>query len=250
MATLDVDNLGVRGVVEPTGNKNEIARLNDLLGRELGRSPDGKSVFSWRWSEKCLWPGTKTGRMITVEKQVRIPILGAGEEIITMGEVVPEYKIERQLGRIRDAWLICKWLPPWELITGPTSGHLRYGSDMNNKPADEAVEESWKKQYPGMDFPAKGWRVPIGATWDPTNLSRPPDEKDTLGFIAEVRKQTARTFSAAMADYDEGVAFRDTLAQKGIEDVARDAFNAFLNPDPGKRGGFVSFPWTRLDRSR
>ena len=236
--------------MEPTGDRREIARLNNLLGQELGRNPNGESVFSWRWSEKCLWPGTKTGRMITVEKHIKIPIVGGGEEDLVLGELVPEYKIERQLGKIRDAWLICKWLPPWELITGPTSGHLRYGTDMGNKPADEAVEEAWKRQYPGMDFPAKGWRVPIGATWDPINPSRPPDEKDTREFIVEVRKQTAKTFSEAMREYDDGVQRRDTEAQKEIEDFSGDAFNAFLNPSPGKRGGFVSFPWSKIDRSR
>jgi hypothetical protein len=188
--------------------------------------------------------------MITVEKHLKIPIVGGGEEEITLGELVPEYKIGRQLGSLKDAWLICKWLPAWELITGPTTGHLRYGTDMGNKPANEAVEESWKRQYPGMDFPAKGWRVPVGATWDPTNPSRPPDEKDTLDFIYQVRQQTAKSFSGVMKQYEDGITRRDTEAQKVIEDISRDAFPAFVNPAIGTRGGFVSFPWTRLDRSR
>ena len=234
--------------MEPTGNPSEIAKLNELLGQELGRNPYGESVFSWRWSEKCLWPGTRTGRTIKTEKRAKVQLIGGGEEDVVIEEIVPEYKIDRQLGRLRDAWLICKWLHPWELITGPTTGHMRYGVDMENKPPDEAVEASWKLQYPGMDFPGRGWRIPLGQTWDQANPSRPPDLQDTRSFIRLLRAQVALTFDQAMAQFDEGEKRHAEETEKGIGEIARDGFPAFLNDQPGKRGGWVSMPFTRFDK--
>jgi hypothetical protein len=39
-----------------TGNPADIARLNHVLAAELGFNLYGVPIFSWRWSEDCLWP--------------------------------------------------------------------------------------------------------------------------------------------------------------------------------------------------
>lgn len=240
--------------MEPTGNPSEIRKLNELLGQELGRNPYGEPVFSWRWSEKCLWFATRTGRTTRTEKRSKVQIIGGGEEDIVIEEVVPEYKIDRQLGSLRDAWLICRWLTPWQLILGARGGDIRYGALEVQKPSDEDVEAAWKRQYPGSDFPSNGWRVPMGQTWVggdcPGKPSDPPTMQDTRSFIRLLKAQVALTFGQGMAEWEDAQAQRDAETQKGIEDISRDAFPAALNPEPGKRGNFVSFPWSKFDRFR
>lgn len=235
--------------MSPTGDPKLTAELNELLGRELGRNEYGESVFSWRWSEDLFWPATKTGRMITTEQEIMIPIVGGGEELTVGQEVTPEYKRDRQT-RERDCWMVAKWMTPEELIVGGLIGH-GMGWQGGHKPSHEALVSTWARLYPGMDFPAKGWRVPTDARlprgpYDPTTPNRP----DTDHFIHRVKDQTSMRFDARlqdMLDQDDAKNRREELA---IGEECRDSFTAFLNPNPGKRSSFVSMPWSKQDRGR
>ncbi len=275
-----------------TGDPIEIARLNELLGKELGRNERGESIFSWRWSEDLFWPASDTGRKEIVETKVRTPIIGAPAEThdyseaydaaadtwdddfggasgkcsvcgapesdlahnvySIMQDLKPIYERGRQCRRV-DTWLVAKWQSPEELIIGGLIGH-GMGWQGGHKPSMDAMTATWTRLYPGVDFPAHGWRIPTDARLprgpqDPTV----PNIVDTQHFIQEVRRQTSMKFDARLEDMYAYEDRKDAKDRKLIEEDVRDGFNAFLNPSPGARGrasggGFVSFPWSKKDR--
>lgn len=184
-----------------TGDPKQIAQLNEILGRELGRNQYGDPYFTWRWSEDLYWPAFATGRTTIKETKVQTPIIGAPpdshdfeQEMVWSSELrrdvsrcktchgiepelvhnvysimqapEPEYRRDRQM-RKRDTWVICKWLTPWELILGqrPESGWLCHGEQnhIEKEPSRDALIAAWNRQFPGAAFPAKGWLIPTDA---------------------------------------------------------------------------------------
>lgn len=236
--------------MRPTGDPDEIRRLNNLLGRELGRNHRSEPVFKWEWSDNLFWPLFRTGRTTTVTKKMHVAVIGGGSEEVEVTETVPEYRRDRQV-RLFATWYVTKWLPPWELITGPLSGHLRYGDDFGNKPPDAQVEAVWTARFPGTDFPSNGWRVPTNCHL-PRSPHDPliPTEPDTIHFIRCVKEQTSTTFDKELQRGLDAEDAKGEYVERQIGDVARDCFPAMLNPEPGKRGGFVSWPFSKIDRLR
>lgn len=284
----------------PTGDPRTIAKLNDLLGNELGRNHFGDPYFTWRWSEELYWPATPTGRFKTVEEKTQTPIIGAPadahdfEEIgdngcapdedqyqysanckhcgepeshinhnvySIMQHAEPEYERGRQTRKV-DTWVICKWLTPWELILGPGRGHKHviHGDQQfsDKEPESKAVLATWNRLFPGASFPARGWRVPtdayLPATPDDENWANSPfghttpHLQDTEHFIRKVKYQNSRAFEAVLQDMLSKEDAKNEREQLAIGEECRDLFPAFLNPNIGKRGGFVSFPWSKKDR--
>ena len=228
-------------------NKTLLASLNELLGQELGRTPWGSPIFRWEWSEDLFWPHAATGRKLKVQKEVAIPLIGGGTETCIQEDLVDEMARARMM-RDRNVWVVTKWFSPEDLTLGGTRGHGR-GYKEGTKPTEEAMLAFWHRQFPGADFPARGWRIATDATLprgphDPAE----PNEPDTRYFISRVKAQTALSPEALVMDMlnqMDAKASRDDL-DMGSE--IRDLFPAFLNPAPGKRGAFVSFPKTRFDR--
>lgn len=285
----------------PTADQRTVARLNDLLGQELGRNEYGKPYFTWRWSEDLFWPATPTGKFKVNETKVQIPMIGAPAETHDFEEAYdaaadtwdddfggqsgkctwcarpesdlihnvysiaqtpePEYERGRQT-RLKDTWMICKWLTPWELILGPGRGakHIMHGEQgfSEKEPPVEQVIAAWNRLNPGAPFPARGWRIPTDAylpagphdeNWTTSPYGHTePHEQDTRHFIRKVKYQTSRSFDAVLQDMLDREDAKNTREELAIGEECRDAFPAFLNPDIGKRGGFVSFPWSKRDR--
>lgn len=220
-------------------------KLNDLLGKELGRNVYGDPIFQWSWSEEMLWPLTKTGRMITKEREVEIPIIGGGIEIADFGELVPEYAQSRQM-RQQNVWVVSKWLSPMDLIFGGSAGH---GRGRLADASDETLMTLWNSRFPGADFPSQGWRVPTDATlprspYDP----REPNYPDTEHFIKCIKDQTSMSMNARLLDMLNAEDEKDKRETESLYPQISDSFNAFLNPKPGSRSSFVSFPWTKHNR--
>lgn len=243
----------------PTGDPALIRTLNDFLGQELGRNQYGKPYFTWRWSEDLFWPAARTGNLIQVPHEAEIPLIGGGVEKATLVDVVPEYARERQLRR-SNVWVVCKWLTPWELITGPLRGSWKHGDQMQmpdgSLPTHERQVEMWNSLFPGAEFPARGWRIPTDA-YLPSNPHDPnygrtaghePNWADTKHFVMRVKAQTSESFDTVLNDMMAKLKERDEGVPGAMMDEIRDGFNAFLNPNPGKRGGFISFPWSKKDR--
>lgn len=259
-----------------------IASLDDLLGRELGRRADGESIFAWKNSDELFWPAFATGRKIL--SRVEVPLLKpvevscpacsgiglekdyelaesetpdlceacGGKGIVTKTSDVaetamPEYRRDRQM-RQRNVWVMTKWLDPEALIWGWIG---RHGGEAvpTEHPSHSRLEAIWNEHFPGADFPSNGWRVPTDATLprSPGGI-REPNLADTRYFIACVKEQTRLGFDERLKDMLNSEDAIKAAKTKTIEDEIRDAFPAFLNPKPGSRSTFVSFPWTRKDR--
>lgn len=226
----------------------EIARLNNLLGRELGRRADGHPIFKWKNSDDLFWPQFKAGSTETKEITSNIPIIGTSEtEAIKVTQVVPTYVRDRQM-RQPNVWVITKWMDPEMLIWGWVG---RHGGEARpaQHPTHDKLLEMWQARFPGADFPAAGWRVPTDALLPSfPGGPREPNENDTRRFIELVQEQTRLGFDERLADMEASEIAKEAEVDKRIQDEVRDAFPAFLNPVPGKRSNFVSFPWTKRDR--
>jgi hypothetical protein len=223
-------------------------KLNDLLGRELGRTPHGEPVFTWKWGPDMFWPSHATGRQITVTRIVAIPILGGGSEDTEIQELTPEYRRERQTHE--DKWVVSKWLCPEELILGGSRG-LGRGYIPGTEPSHKMLADAWTARFKGADFPSRGWRVPTSAT-----LPRSPDSDqapnlaDTEWFIACVKQQTAITSEDHVHAIESAMDAKDERDAAQIGEEARETWPAFLNINPGARGNDISMPFTKFDRDR
>lgn len=192
--------------------KRHIAKLNALLASELGTNPYGAGIFSWEWSNELFWPPSPTGNRIP--KVVQIPIIGTDrfEEAHAME---PEMKAMPMTLKYRDSWLITKWLAPEQL-------------------------QDWDRRFPGAPYPARGYRIHTDWVDKPHQL---PTLHDTELFIIQAKEQMGgMTAAARLRDMEEERDKREAANQRMTEDCIEDSFTAFLNPFPGKRGHFVSFP--------
>lgn len=235
----------------PTGDPALIRELNEYLGRELGRRANGRPIFSWMWSEEMFWPAFATGRKTVVKKPLEIPLIGGGKESVEIEEIVPEYRRDRQVRRF-DTWYVTKWLSPEHLIFGWFGGH---GHELASRegviPDREGLVRLWESRFPGAEFPSEGWIVPTDA-YLPRSPQDPkePNWADTRHFITQVKHQSSQNFDAALQSWMDQDDAKNERQEKEIGEEARECFTAFLNPTPGKRGGFISFPWSRQDRLR
>lgn len=231
----------------------EIANFNNLLGTELGRRPDGHPIFAWKNSDALFWPAFKTGRTIVRKVEVSVPIIGGGTENVVIEMPTSEYRRDRQM-RSRDTWVVTKWLSPEDLIYGTDSPHgkVRGTFDTVDRPtvSRETVIALWSERNPGAPFPAAGWRIPTNATLPARDGGpREPNWIDTEWFIACVKEQTRLGFQERLQEQYDGKDAVDAAIDRTIGDVICDCFPAFLNDNPGKRGGSVSFPfWAKRDR--
>ena len=224
--------------------------LNELLGRELGRTPHGEPVFTWKWGPDMFWPNHATGRMVPVKKKLTVPLLGGGgkTEEYEIIELVPEYRRDRQTRE--DKWVISKWLGPEELILGGALG-LGRGWTPGTKPSHEKLAEAWDARFKGADFPSRGWPVPTSAT-----LPRSPDGTwapnlaDTEWFISCIRQQTAPTAQDHVLGIESAMDKQDKISSNQIGEEAREMWPAFLNIKPGARGNDISVPFTKFDHLR
>lgn len=184
-----------------------VPELNEILSRELHRNPYGAGIYAWEWSEDLYWPSYATGGR--VEKR-------------SPGGIVyfeKEYRRDRMTSKLRNQWVVTKWCAP------ETLGH-------------------WQVNFPGADYPHKGYR--INTDW----YNKPgimPSHEDTIRLIWAIRKQTGMSATELNneqdAERERGQKERDSV----VEDEIRDSFTAFLN-DPGKRSGHVSLPYSKQER--
>ena len=223
---------------------DSVSSLNALLGRELGIR-DGRSIFAWKHSDGLFWPAYDTGRKTTKIREFMVPVFGGDPELCAEEISVPVYARDRQVRN--SAWYMTKLLTPLELVWGFVGKH---GDPAPvNAPPREKLVEMWLARFPGSDFPAQGWRIPTDA-YLPRYEGGPrePNRNDTEDFIACIREQTRLSATLRL---DDMLAYEDRQqadTDRQIQDAVRDSFPAFLNPVPGKRSNFVSFPWVRKDR--
>lgn len=209
-----------------------VIELNNLLGSELGRNIYGEPLFRWDWSEDLFWPQTKTGRIVT--KTVEVPIIGGGTEKTEIP--VHEYQRVRQSWKLKNQWLITRWLAPAQLA-GLVKGF--YIGEADPLFSEEVVREHWDRLFPDSEYPARGLHFMTDWRNKPNML---PTRRDTDLLIHQIREQMSGMSAAAVLAAMEQEATETRAAKtKTNEDMIEDSFTAFLNPNPGARGGHISF---------
>ncbi len=200
-----------------------VNKLNKLLASQLGTNPYGEGVFQWAFSEDLYWPEFPTGRMI--DKPVTVPLIGGGEAVSAYIPV-PEYRKEKMAPNLDRQWVMTVWMR---------------GEDL----------PQWQTMFPGAPYPARGHRIHTNASLPSyPGGPREPNLEDTERFIRLMRFQRNHTVNEVATGIDNERTVRDTAIRKEIEDEIRDEFPAFMNIEPGKRGGYVSFPYSEKDRAQ
>jgi hypothetical protein len=232
-----------------TGDPKLVRELNNFLGTELGRSPEGRSIFAWKWSEDLFWPAFRCGWK-QEERVVHVPIIGtSGMAEAREIRAVPEYRRDRQM-RMRDLWVVTKLLTPTQLIFG----WFKLGDpDVVAKHGESQTEAStklllkmWNERFPGADFPNHGWRIPTDATLPRApGDSRTPTWADTRYFVLCIKEQTRLGFQERLEHMESVEDAAANATDNRISDDVRDMIPAFLET-PGQKGG-TSFPtWRKL----
>lgn len=185
---------------------DDIKRINQYLGEELGFTPYGDPIYQWEWADDLFWPAYATGGHIE----------GRTESGIIFYQ--KEYKRDRMTKKT-GIWIITKWCAPEDL-------------------------PDWNRNFPGADYPARGYR--IKTDWE-NKPGAPPFKGDTVKFVWALKKQLAMgrrgLDDAQLAEVEK----RDQDSANRIEDRVEESIPAFVNPTPGKRGGNVSVPGSRFN---
>lgn len=205
----------------PTRITPEIDRLNNILAQELGRTPSGEPIFKFEWTEDLFWPLYRTGRMIQEKVTHEVPIIGGGTDMLEEIKVVPEYTRSRMTHTYTDQWIITSWIP------------------------EEGLTQ-WAQNFAGCDFPSQGYRVC-------TNYVVPqgdrPSIDDVRHFCAGVRFNRSHSQVGLTQKLNDEYDKLHPMPVTNPEEYNRNSevgaaiaenFNAFMNPEPGKRGGSVS----------
>ncbi len=195
-----------------------VKQLNKRLGEALGWSPyDNEPIFAWVFSEELLWPATPTGRMI--QRRVEVPlILTPDTESVPL--YAPEYVAKKQCAKLDHQWLIAKWCAPDAL-------------------------PMWQQNFPGAHYPARGYRIHTNADLAPHCV---PTLEDTEAFIAIINEQRSMSFNERLLDMETDLDKKDKSVKNEIYDEVRDLVPAFANYQPGKKGGYVSLPYTEREK--
>ncbi len=228
-----------------------VAKLNDLLARALGRNPYGEGMFRWEWSEDLFWPEFPTGR--TLSRDVEIPVIGGAECAVCKGTGIgwsegesehclrcagsgkvymetvsvpagPEYRKEKMAPHLDHQWVITVWYPP-ELLA------------------------HYAARFPGAAYPARGHRIVSNASLPSfPGGPREPNLHETNRYIDLLNYQRNHTHYEVEHGIDDERTARDKSVNKEIQDEIKDSFPAQMNLNPGARGGWVSFPYSKKDR--
>jgi hypothetical protein len=178
------------------------ARLNDLLGQELGFNPFGEPIFAWKFSDDLFWPASYTGKSI---------------EKTSPGGIIyfeREYKATPMSWRLVHQWVVCRWYPA------------------------DALND-WQTRFPGADYPTRGYY--IFTDWA-NKPDCPPTHEDTRLLIIQLKKQMGGMDYLSQLRTFEGIEDKNDAAKTStLGDAIRDEFTAGLNPFPGKRGGPISW---------
>jgi hypothetical protein len=182
----------------------EIEQLNNLLGRELGRTLYGEPKYKWQFSDELFWPAYATGKFV----DARTP---AG--LVVMQK---EYRQDRMSQKLDHQWVVTKWCSPESL-------------------------DRWQQNFPSAPYPGKGYYIHTNASLDPWQA---PTQDDTEHFIRCIREQTSMSYGQRLRDMEAADDREELAVENETMDFARDCVPAFVNEAPGKRGGSVSMPST------
>ena len=187
-----------------------IKRLNDLLGRELGRSASGQPIYSWAFSEDLFFLGPKldeNGDIVCAMRET--------EGGLTAVEAIMEPR--KMCAALDHQWVVVMW----------------------NQPGSEAA---WKAQFGlKLAYPKNGYLAPTNMCLGKSEI---PDAAVTEEVIGKIRAERKKTFHDYMAESQRDLDRQDKRDADNLLDSVSDACTAF-GAVPGRKGG-VSFPTPRF----
>jgi hypothetical protein len=199
--------------------KTKVAKLNELLGAELGRNPFGEPLYEWGWSEdlthymQALDP--HTGRPIfDYECQCGVnKTVHAASCKISIAK--PRY-IERKLcPQLKEQWVALLWT---------SCGTL----------------DDWLKEFgTRLRWSATGWRVPTNACLGHGEV---PDRAVTWELIHKIRADRKKSYVDWLQETEDALALKERRDESRLDAMISDACTAFGNAKPGARMGGVSLP--------
>lgn len=186
-----------------------VARLNDLLRTELGVTEAGFPKYQWRFCGDLIDVFAlhhKDGSKVTDH------VFDANS-----GLYLAKTRTIRKLQSEKHAkqWAICYWEAP-------------------------VSEKQWLNSFGTLeDYPAGGTYMICQGCIHAEGV--PPTRKTTQQFIAEIRKRRMKTVKEHVAEDIAADKRADQKAEAELEEFFLDKVPAFLNVQPGARGGHVSF---------
>lgn len=179
-----------------------ISRLNDVLGRELGRNQYGESKYRWVHSEspELLHPMRVEGYDYKANEQGLIV-------------AAPKYQLRKKCLLLNDQWVICRWV-------APTS------------------EDEWRRLYGySLEWPSRGELAPTNVDMAPGMV---PTEADNARAIFCIRQMLDTRVAAQMAALKDAEAKKETKRKQDDYDRIREELTTYDHV-PGMKGA-VSYP--------
>jgi hypothetical protein len=149
----------------PAWLRREVARLNDELGRVLGRTEDGQPLYSWIHSEDArllhpMWTG-----QFDYKADMQSGLLRAE----------PIYILRKMCLAAENQWVLCHYL------ASPS-------------------EEEWREQFGcSLEWPRKGQYYPTSVSLDPGAWPEASINQAAIESINQNRSQTPREVADACA---------------------------------------------------
>lgn len=208
-----------------------VKRLNDRLGRSLGKNPHDEPLYKWVHSEDFWhWMMDHNGY-----KEVFTPVKG-GPRVHVDGALIgkrpgrkyarkgvfamePTYTKRKMCPQFTDTWVMAKWQRP-------------------------PLEGVWRTMYGSLVMWPRTGMYTIANAW--CERGQLPCDGLTDRFIEIVSRYRAKTAADIRKEGEDADEYEDKEASRLRKDIIEDAMTAHL-AIPGSRAGSVSFPMPRVD---
>jgi hypothetical protein len=198
---------------------SELNRLNDLLGRELGRNPFGEPLYSWAWADdlrhhmRQIDPVTQN-LIFDYRCQCGLNKI-VHEPTCNLTAPVPRWIERRMCPQLHQQYVAVLW--------------QSCGS-----------EDQWLREFGGrLRYEPRGYRLPTNACLGP---GEEPDKHVTWDLIHKVRRDRKKSIKDWIDEYDEAMALKERRDESRLDAMISDAITAFGNAKPGARSGGISLP--------
>lgn len=206
----------------------QLARLDNLFGRELGFNKFGEPRYRWKWSETFLHNMVLEGKQEWIRKELPpegVEIPGPGFELNTgIGLYIPRptTQVRKMCPWLQEQWIIAMWY--WS-------------------PRDE-----WIKSFGSiLEWPHRGFYMYVDGTDLPKGVE--PTTHITSDFCGAMKHQQTKTVADLEAEVEAGMARQERHIDNHIDDVLSDATTAFGAAKPGTRSGGISIPSSEFSRN-
>jgi hypothetical protein len=199
---------------------NNIDKLNELLGAELGCNPFGAPLYLWAWTEDLTHFMQKidqrTGQPVfDYECQCGTNLMVHGATCSGLVRAVPIYIPRKLCPTLKEQWVAVVW-------------------------SSCGTPEEWFREFgTRLRYDPRGYRVPTNACLD---HGADPDRAVTWDLIHKVRAQRKKTYAEWLQETEDAIALKERRDESTLDSMISDACTAFGNAKPGARMGGVSLP--------